>query len=143
MKALTVSQPFASLIASGEKWIENRSWKTNYRGLLAIHAGVGTQYMPKKELARYPNGCIIAVGELAACVRLSEIKDRNMTIEARNRRIAGTERTWGDADWHPHAEGPYCWILDRVRRLNEPIKAVGKQGMWNIDPAIIDLVMCD
>lgn len=50
MKALTISQPYASLIANGEKWIENRRWETLYRGKLAIHAGKGTQYLDRDEL---------------------------------------------------------------------------------------------
>lgn len=36
MKALSVRQPWAHLIASGEKTIEVRSWQTNYRGKLLI-----------------------------------------------------------------------------------------------------------
>ena len=39
MKALTVRQPWAQLIALGVKSIETRSWSTGYRGPLAIHAG--------------------------------------------------------------------------------------------------------
>ena len=39
MRALTVRQPWASLIACGAKTIETRSWKTSYRGSLLIHAG--------------------------------------------------------------------------------------------------------
>lgn len=38
MKALTLWQPYASLIAIGDKKIETRSWHTKYRGPLAIHA---------------------------------------------------------------------------------------------------------
>lgn len=38
MKALTLTQPWASLVVLGEKSIETRSWKTSYRGPLAIHA---------------------------------------------------------------------------------------------------------
>lgn len=40
MKALTLHQPWASLIAFGVKTIETRGWKTTYRGPLAIHAGL-------------------------------------------------------------------------------------------------------
>lgn len=40
MRAITVRQPWAWAIARGGKDIENRSWGTSYRGLLAIHAGV-------------------------------------------------------------------------------------------------------
>ncbi|WP_324069845.1 MAG: ASCH domain-containing protein [Flavobacterium sp.] len=38
MKALSIKQPWASLIAHGIKDIENRSWKTNFRGRIYIHA---------------------------------------------------------------------------------------------------------
>lgn len=41
MKALTLTQPWASLVALGAKKIETRSWKTAYRGPLAIHAAKG------------------------------------------------------------------------------------------------------
>lgn len=42
MKAITVRQPWASLVAAGVKTIETRSWATKYRGPLAIHAGKAT-----------------------------------------------------------------------------------------------------
>lgn len=41
MKVLTLTQPWATLIAIGAKGIETRSWSTNYRGPLAIHAAAG------------------------------------------------------------------------------------------------------
>lgn len=40
-KALTIAQPWATLAAIGAKQIETRSWQTNYRGDIAIHAGKG------------------------------------------------------------------------------------------------------
>ena len=39
MKALSIRQPWAWLIANGYKSIENRTWDTNVRGPIAIHAG--------------------------------------------------------------------------------------------------------
>jgi hypothetical protein len=39
MKALSVRQPWARAIVTGLKPIENRTWQTNYRGPLLIHAG--------------------------------------------------------------------------------------------------------
>jgi activating signal cointegrator 1 len=39
MKALTIRQPWASLIAAGIKTVETRSRRTNYRGPIVIHAG--------------------------------------------------------------------------------------------------------
>lgn len=41
MKAITLTQPWATLIAIGAKKIETRSWGTSYRGPLAIHAAKG------------------------------------------------------------------------------------------------------
>lgn len=55
MKCLSVKDPWAELIASGVKWIENRTWKTNYRGPLAIHRSG-------------PDGAVIAVCELTRIV---------------------------------------------------------------------------
>jgi hypothetical protein len=38
MKTITIKQPFAYLICSGIKDVENRTWKTNFRGRVLIHA---------------------------------------------------------------------------------------------------------
>lgn len=40
MYALTIKQPWASAIMAGLKRVENRTWRTDYRGPLAIHAGL-------------------------------------------------------------------------------------------------------
>ena len=47
MKAISIKQPWASLIAHGIKDIENRTWATKYRGKVLIHAS-GTWF-------KYPN----------------------------------------------------------------------------------------
>ena len=41
MQVLTLKQPWATLVAEGIKKYEFRSWKTNYRGKILIHAGTG------------------------------------------------------------------------------------------------------
>lgn len=126
IKALTISQPFASLIASGEKWIENRTWSTDYRGSLAIHAGRGTQDLTRKELAAYPYGCIVAVSQLVACVHLEEI--RRQLYE---KRIANTRITVKQVLTHRHCEGPWLWIFRDIRRLKDPFPCNGAQGLWD------------
>lgn len=129
MKALTISQPWASLIASGEKFIENRTWSTDYRGQLAIHAGKGTQYLKKKELAEFPNGCIIAVARLVDCI------PRSMMIQKCGSGRSGdiaftTKRTWRELLSHKHCEGPICWILADVEELATPVVINGTMGLW-------------
>lgn len=51
MKALTLTEPYASLIARGVKRIETRDWSTRYRGPVAIHAAAG--FSPLRKLG-YP-----------------------------------------------------------------------------------------
>jgi hypothetical protein len=140
MKALTISQPFASLIANGEKWIENRTWPTGYRGPLAIHAGKGLQYLSKVELSYYPSGAIIATADLVACVKFDEIIKKSKTIESeRNQIIPGTCRAWLRAAEHKHAKGPWCWILENVQKFN-PVKMSGSQGLWIVPSGIVDAI---
>jgi hypothetical protein len=38
MRALSIRQPWASLIVNGSKPIENRTWKTRVRGWVLVHA---------------------------------------------------------------------------------------------------------
>ncbi|MFN5288139.1 MAG: ASCH domain-containing protein [Planctomyces sp.] len=52
MKALSIRQPFASLIAAGKKTVELRTWYTHYRGpLLICAAKSATGLSPEERLA--------------------------------------------------------------------------------------------
>jgi hypothetical protein len=126
MKALTISQPYATLIAIGEKWVENRAWGTDYRGPLAIHAGKGTQYLDKVQLAKYPTSEIIAVVDLVACIRISGPRrwDRS--------HLLADGITVDDVLKHVHTEGPWCWVLQHVRRLPSGVWCRGMQGLWTV-----------
>ena len=132
VKAITLYEPWASLIALGAKKIETRSWPTKYRGSLAIHAGktIRAEYMNLawqdpfrsvllKSLGRnggieYHLGCVIAIAQLVDCVRM---RPDNMP--------SGLERSFGD-----YRVGRYMWFLDDVRRLEKPIPIRGQQGLW-------------
>lgn len=129
MKALTIQQPHASLIAGGEKWVENRTWLTGYRGTVAIHAGKGTRYLTARELWTYPTGVVIAVADLVACIDLKIVR-----IHRSHWHVVGLFDRLGisveEFLAHEHTEGPWCWILKDVRKLDVPAPAVGKQGLW-------------
>lgn len=127
MKALTISQPYASLIASGEKFVENRTWETFHRGPLAIHAGKGKQYLGTKELAKYPTGCIVAVCRLLECVHVPSLGERIQ----RNQPYRNLTMTWMHAIRdHEHTEGPFGFVLSEIRALPEPVPYQGAQGLW-------------
>lgn len=61
MKALTVRQPWAGLIAYRLKWIETRPWRTHYRGWIAIHAGLAN---PIAEIPGCGHGIVDMLGDL-------------------------------------------------------------------------------
>lgn len=128
MKALTISEPWASLIASGEKWIENRTWETSYRGPLVIHSGKGIQYMTRKELDRdYPNsGCVLATCDLVTCVNL-ECPSVKSTAELQSVGLSVL-----DIRGHKHTEGPVAWVLSGIRKVAEPFPMKGRQGLWQM-----------
>jgi hypothetical protein len=137
MKAITILQPFASLIACGVKQIETRSWATKFRGPIAIHAGRGygplditttdavqgvffnTDYI-KLFPDSLPRGAVIAIADLMDCVVMTDnlIAQQYGTIQGHNELTSG----W----WEP---GRYAWILANVRRI-EPVPAKGKQRLW-------------
>ena len=104
MKALTICQPYAELIARGLKPIENRTWPTPYRGRLFIHAGKSRAWLDDDDERMYPGllfGAIVAVATLYDCVRV--------------------DRLPADLQSNEHANGPWCWLLRDVRRVT-PIR---------------------
>ena len=131
--AITVSEPYASLLACGAKWVENRcQWNYMHRGLLAIHAGKGTQYIDKETLRRdYPyTGHIIAVGKLLSVFDLEKLRTLGPDIPLY--RTATVRLTVGDVLAHEHTEGPVCLIFlpGSLIPLPKPIPCRGKQGIW-------------
>jgi hypothetical protein len=130
MKALTISQPFASLIARREKFVENRNWSTSYRGPLAIHAGKGTQYLTATELRQYLTGGVIAVAELVGCLRLDGVLRSAHPSKIFVARGSGI--TFRDVIEHEHSEGPWCWVLSNVTPV-EFFPCRGEQGLWNVE----------
>lgn len=133
MKALTISQPWATRIARREKFIENRGWSPRYRGLLAIHAGSGTHYMTRQQLrdkrAEYPTGCVIAIGKLLEVKSLVWLEYQR-EMKKGSQRIAGF-KTIDEILDHEYTEGEECWILANVVQLPEPIEAKGERGLWD------------
>ena len=77
MKALTIKQPYASMIVNGYKKYEFRTWKTNYRGKLLIHASSNIDkndiaYFSYLNINDYPTKQIIGECELIDCILIDE-----------------------------------------------------------------------
>jgi hypothetical protein len=157
MKALTLTQPYATLVAIKQKHIETRSWATRYRGPLAIHAAqglapvggpMGLVMLCVKSpfvdvltahgitLPDLPRGAIVAVCELTGCWPTSgegyqtEIGDDVISFNHWHK-VSDQERAFGD-----YTLGRYAWLLSDIRALPEPIPAKGAQGLWNWEVAL-------
>jgi hypothetical protein len=103
LKALSVKQPWANMIASGEKTIETRRWPTDYRGLLLIVSSK-TPDIP-------PAGCAVALATLVEC--------RPMTRSDESAARCGLY------------SGAFAWVLRDIRRLKAfPVR--GRLGIYDV-----------
>lgn len=85
MKCLSIRQPWAWLIVNGYKDVENRSWRTQYRGEFLVHAAKGMtrpEYAAASQLALsqgitlpafedLERGGVVGIATLTACVSVS------------------------------------------------------------------------
>lgn len=145
MKVITVIQPWATLIAIGEKKFETRSWATKHRGPLAIHAGkkidreACMQEPIRSVLIKHgytaknlPTGVIVATTKINDCLKVSRPSGENGSVWLEGLRAIG----WGGAKgqeyyFGDYSDGRYAWELTDVQQLMEPIPAKGQQGFWN------------
>lgn len=134
MRALTIRQPWASLIATGHKDVENRTRRTKHRGEIAIHGGLTVDWQAKiptsegrqalQALGGRQNvweprhhvagpggpptlacGAVIAVAEIAGCCECD-----------------GSCSPWA-------IPGQFHWQLANVRALDRPVPATGRLGL--------------
>ena len=132
MKALTLTQPWASLVACGAKRVETRSWcprRPDEIGPLAIHAAAA---MPAAAVDVWehfrlvhplpeplPRGAVVCVVRVLACVETALLRDR----------LSGAERELGD-----YADGRWAWRLERIYVPDAPVAARGALGLWDWTP---------
>ena len=125
MKELTIREPFATLIKDKVKIYETRSWKTNYRGEIYIHAAkirskasnasIASTYLKSRENPEH----IICKCLLKNCIYM----DKDFINEVKKNK---EEYNSG------HYEvGRYAWQLEVIEVLEEPIYAKGQLGIWN------------
>lgn len=147
MRALTLWQPWATLIAIGAKRIETRSWRTPYRGPLAIHAGAtrlrpaeildlfegDTRFvdalleagMPGNFSVRdFPRGEILAVANL---VRIQSTEVARASVLTKPRELA-----FGD-----YRDGRWAWELDAITPLRNPVPCTGARGLWRVPYSVL------
>lgn len=147
VKAITLTQPWATLVASGAKRYETRSWLTNYRGPLVIHAAtgfppyaravcvepqhfrwrlLGALLCEERDLAErpaevLPRGALLGITWLEDCQRVEDVRDL----------LDEEELAFGD-----YTDGRYAWKLREPLDF-APIPIRGHLGLWNVDASLV------
>lgn len=135
MKALTLTQPWAALVALGQKRVETRSWRTSYRGPLAIHAGrlfpgwarEISQREPFLSALRpcgVPADLHASLGHVLCTVRLVSC----LKAETAARMIPSLEQQFGD-----YGPGRFAWFLEDPEPVIGIPLATGHLGLWEWD----------
>ena len=136
MKAISLTQPWAVLVANGEKKIDTRSWRTSYRGQLAIHASKKITDEAKQKFYndRYfgeslkklgvTNRGMLTTGAILAEVRLVDVVRTEDTVES----LSEKEIAFGD-----YTPGRWAWIFDSLVAFPSPVETKGGLGLWNWD----------
>ena len=158
MRAITLHQPWASLIAGGYKTTETRGWpapESLVGSRIAIHAAKRTS-RPSEWNAQvgdiasgleFPLGAIVATARLDGCVRVLSGGFASLEVKADPGRVwvvdrSGEERSDAyrmDSDpYGGYSEGRWIWLLSGVRPVNPPIEARGRQGMWKLPLSLSD-----
>ena len=124
MKVLTVKEPFATLIIEGYKEYEFRSWKTNYRGKMLIHAGKGIDKEAYSRVKDYnlelKSGSIIGECVITDCILVDETLDSKL-------------RKKNPIVYKNNHVGMYAWKLGKIVKYEKDIPVKGKLGLWNYE----------
>lgn len=153
MKGLSLTQPWASLVAFGEKTIETRSWQTRYRGPVAIQAAKAfprdameaCHHEPFRSVlakhgqrvATLPRSAIVCVVDLIDCVPFTDPVPKLPLIRRAGELVPLGEHELAFGDF---SAGRFGFVFANVRRLNEPLPFSGALGLWGLLPHAESLV---
>uniref|UniRef100_A0A7S2XVX9 ASCH domain-containing protein n=1 Tax=Fibrocapsa japonica TaxID=94617 RepID=A0A7S2XVX9_9STRA len=135
---LTLHQPWASLMVYGIKRVEGRSWATNHRGRLWIHAAshepsqeeieqVEQQYRQIYEAMegveevkfppKYPTSCLLGCVDIADCISQERLQSHENLPESAKM----------------ESMSPYCFLAENPQRLMLPFQLSGQHKIWVLD----------
>ena len=126
MKAISLWEPWATLVAMGKKRYETRSWETFYRGPLLICASkkklpfieiVSLLHFFKLTIDDLNYGRALAIVDLVAIFSTDYVRD---TVDFLEQKV-------GD-----FSLGRYAWKLENVQRFKKPPWIRGKQGLFDV-----------
>jgi hypothetical protein len=120
MNGLSISQPWAWAILNLGKDIENRPWKTTYRGWIAIHAPIKIMPYEKSDFPRgskIPKKEDLVTSAIVGVARISDCVEKNKS------------------KWHQ--DGYYGFVLTSVHKLKKPIECKGARKFWKVPAPLL------
>lgn len=139
MKAITIKQPWASLICWVLKDIENRTWKTNFRGRVFVHAGAQWYENVKNvpTLFTFWQG-----NEISRKDKNSRFMEALLHKELPLSAIIGEVEIIDCVENHPSIwamEGQFHWVLTNAIQYETPIPCKGALSFWTPDAETLKL----
>lgn len=135
--AITIWQPWASLIVHGMKRFETRSWLVDYRGPIAIHAAKKNPLSvelewPKalfeKVVKQIGDFRLLPRGAVIGLVRLVSVCNAGRLLSSTPGFVETDECYLGD-----YSLGRYAWALRDPKRFVQPYQQRGQQRLWYWD----------
>jgi|SRR5579859_1199844 len=133
MKALSLWQPWASLMADGRKKIETRHWPPPLWLLgqkLAIHA---TMHVDKDACEDFgydaltiPRGCVVAIVRLDRFLKFDQDFENEMKLRA-------SDPNYPEGKYGDFSMGRFGWFCTLIQKLDPPFGAKGHQSIWDWD----------
>ncbi len=150
MRALSLWQPWASLIALGVKTIETRGWSTAYRGPLLI---ASTRSAPVPLSFAVPLLAVseadapltvtlkgLPVGMALAVATLVDVVPTTTTLTRGGGRLESGRFVWRLPEQAPFGDfspGRFAWLLADIEPLPTPVPVRGRQGLWVPDANLV------
>lgn len=135
-RAISLWQPWATLIAIGAKRFETRSWypHDHYRGPLVIHAAKTWNRSLEDVLFTEPFASVLRAADidkarlpLGAAIAIADLTHVYRSEAAR---ADQSEQELAFGDW---SAGRFVWEMENVRPFAEPIPVKGAQGLFTVE----------
>ena len=145
MKAITINQPFASLLACGVKKYVTMPWETDFRGKIAIHSGKDGLHRFNKDssvikviasqlkIDENEYGAILAVAEITECWKIIKSEEHRILLKSNNDNYRAIFK-WNDyleIQLDDFSVDRYAFEFCNIQELEKPVKANGRgKGLW-------------
>lgn len=146
MKAITLYQPWATLMAIGAKTFETRSWDTKYRGLIAIHSAKAFPIWAQELMYQEPFFSMLErMGyddpeslQRGVILSIHDLKETYPTPNVPGQRKLYSNSilippAWPESQFGNYGARRYAWHMPLSQMLDVPYAIRGHQRLWEWD----------